>query len=306
MNARGNDSLAAAAVCKRLLALSLEGSAAGSVHSVFARAVNVALDGREGLIGIVSREKGLLPYAVSARAGSPLDEYGIRAGMAAALEPGRLILPEAGVSLDLAAAEAADLSLDAIAVSCGAAELRAGAEAIRRVLASAEPEAGQGLAPLATSAADNVYTAFLRPRIDSLLTAVETGDADAAAAAAGRIAGCGAGLTPSADDLLCGYFAALRMLSRLSGSARTAKLIPAMARRAADKTNRISATFLLQSGEGLAASDLLELLQSIFSGNPAATLRAAGAVLSIGSTSGADTLTGVWIALTHQAGGIET
>lgn len=295
----------AEAVCKRLLALSRAGSAAGSVHSVFARAVNIALDGREGLIGIVSCEKGHLPYAVSVRTGSPLDEIGIRAGMAAGLERGRLTLPEAGVSLDLAAAEPTELSLDAVAVRCGAEELRAGAEAIRRVLASAGAEAQAGLAPLATGAQDNVYTAFLRPRIPELLEAADSGDAERSANAAGRIAGCGAGLTPSSDDLLCGYFAAARLLARLNGKPERAALIPAMARRAADKTNRISATFLLQSGEGLAGSGLAELLQSIFSGGDGAAVQsAANKVLSIGSTSGGDTLTGVWLALSHQAGGI--
>jgi len=78
-----------------------------------------------------------------------------------------------------------------------------------------------------------------------------------------------------------------------------------MARRAADKTNRISATFLLQSGEGLVGSGLAELLRSIFSGNGGAAVQSAAKnVLSIGSTSGGDTLTGVWLALAHQAGGI--
>ena len=305
MDLTGDGSLNPVAVCSRLLALSYKESAAGCVHSVFARAVNIALDGREGLIGIVSEEKGLLPYAVSARAGSPFDERGIRAGMAAALEHGRLLLPEAGVSLDLAAAEPADLSLDAIAVSGGTEERRAGAEAIRRVLANAGAEAEQGLLPLATGAKDNAYTAFIRPRIPELLEAADSGDAERAANAAGRIAGCGAGLTPSSDDLLCGYFAATRLMNRPSGGAERTALIPAMARRAADKTNRISATFLLQSGEGLAGSALLELLRSIFSGKDGAAIQnAAGKVLSIGSTSGGDTLTGVWLALTHQAGGI--
>lgn len=305
MGLTGDGSLNSVAVCSRLLALSCKGSATGSVHSVFARAVNIALDGREGLIGIVSHEKGLLPYAVSARAGSPFDERGIRAGMAAALEHGRLLLPETGVSLDLAAAEPIDLSLDAIVASGGAEEWRAGAEAIRRVLANAGAEAEQGLLPLATGAKDNIYTAFLRPRIPELLEAADSGDAERAAAAAGRIAGCGAGLTPSSDDLLCGYFAAARLLNRLSGDAGRVALIPAMARRAADKTNRISATFLLQSGEGLAGSALLELLRSIFSGKDCAAIQnAAKKVLSIGSTSGGDTLTGVWLTLTHQAGGI--
>jgi len=302
---RESGSLRAEAVCKRLLALSRAGSAAGSVHSVFARAVNIALEGREGLIGIVSYEKGLLPYAVSVRTGSPFDERGIRAGMAAALEYGRLTLPEAGVSLDLAAAEAIDLSLDAIAVHCRAEDLRAGAETIRQVLTNADAEAQAGLAPLATGAEDNVYTAFLRPRIPELLEAADSGDAGRAADAAGRLAGCGAGLTPSSDDLLCGYFAAARLLARWDGNAEREIPIPAMARRAADKTNRISATFLLQSGEGLVGSGLAELLRSIFSGNGGAAVQSAAKnVLSIGSTSGGDTLTGVWLALAHQAGGI--
>lgn len=66
----------AAAVCKRLLTLSLEQPHSGTVHSVFDHAVNLELGGA-GLIGLIAQEKALTPYMPlppAAPSLPPLDE----------------------------------------------------------------------------------------------------------------------------------------------------------------------------------------------------------------------------------------
>ena len=76
-----------------------------------------------------------------------------------------------------------------------------------------------------------------------------------------------------------------------------------MAQAAAERTNRISATFLLQSGEGLANAAVYILLR--VAGRPGETEtmdRAIARILEIGSTSGADMLTGVVLALGQNMG----
>ena len=118
------------------------------------------------------------------------------------------------------------------------------------------------MAPLVTGDVQNTYTRFLAPRLERLYAAVTAGAADAAESAAARIAGCGMGLTPSSDDLLCGYFSTLYLIFRGSGREHLRGLIPRMAQAAAERTNRISATFLLQSGEGLANSAVCDLFRS--------------------------------------------
>ncbi|MDO4572198.1 MAG: DUF2877 domain-containing protein, partial [Clostridia bacterium] len=163
-----------------------------------------------------------------------------------------------------------------------------------------------GLSPLATGRGDNPWTALVRPRLPELFRTVAAGDAERAAAAAARIAGCGPGLTPSSDDLLCGYMAALHALTAAEpggdGEAARLRLTRRMAESAAGKTNRISGTFLLESGDGYASDDVLRLLEALFSGAGTAALEAAAArVGGFGSTSGADMLTGMALAIIQHS-----
>ena len=77
-----------------------------------------------------------------------------------------------------------------------------------------------------------------------------------------------------------------------------------MARAAAKKTNRISATFLLQSGQALANSALLALFETAFSAQDDQAIRSdIRRVGEIGSTSGIDMLTGIMFALRQRIGG---
>ena len=293
----------ASAVCQRLLTLSQGQTHSGTVHSVFDHAVNLEL-GWEGLCGLIAEDKALTPYAVSVRTNAPFPQTGVRAGMAAYLREGILSIPEAGIFLDLACAEPVDLSVDSIALSNAAEAKAVLADCIIESLCGADAE--NGLAPLVTGGEENAYTRFLAPRIAHLCAAVSARDWDGAAQAAAGCAGCGIGLTPSSDDLLSGYFLTLHLLFRAGGRPEASAHIRAMAHAAAAKTNRISATFLLQSGESLANAALFCLFQSTFSALDGERTRSAiRRVRAIGSTSGADMLTGVLLALRQDIGGSE-
>ncbi len=292
----------ATAACSRILPLAQQRPRFGTVHSVFDRAVNLEL-GEAGLIGLIAEDKTLTPYAVSVRTEQPFFEAGVRAGMAAHLENGTLRIPQAQIEIDLTHAAPVELCVDAIGLRGRAGE-RMLWEAICGALADADTQ--EGLAPLATGAQGNVYARFLTPRLERLCSAVEQGAQDEAVQAAAACAGCGMGLTPSSDDLLCGYFLTLHLLFRARGISGANAHIRRMARAAAARTNRISATFLLQSGDALANAALCALFEAAFTDlNGAAASRAIGRVLAIGSTSGADTLTGVALALRQHNGGNE-
>ena len=272
-----------------------------TVHSVFDHAVNLALEDRTGLVGLIASQKTLTPYAVSVQTPCSFTELGFRAGMAAAVQPGKIELPEAGILIDCGQAKPIDLSVGSLRFDSRISMQRA-LPVLRQTLEQTDEE--NCLSPLVTGGAENVYTKFLGTRIEELVEAVAAGDTERAAKAAGRTAGCGLGLTPSSDDLLAGYFAGLHAIFRAEGNKERISLIPTMAQSAAEKTNRISATFLLQSGEGLVNYDLLLLIQSIVTGADKTTIQqAAQKVLSIGSTSGGDMLTGLSLALAHHAGG---
>jgi len=293
----------ATAVCKRLFALSQNSERIGTVHSVFDHAVNLEL-GEDCLAGLITETKALTPYAVSVRTNDSFAQT-VRAGMAAHLASGMLRIPEAKIEIQLSSAPILDLSVDSIELR----QFTGAAQALeqRITLALCEADVETSLAPLATGGEGNVYTRFLAPRLEKLFSAVKHGAWDEAAQAAANCAGCGMGLTPSSDDLLCGYFTTLHLLYRANGNIRAKAHIQHLAQAAAGKTNRISGSFLLQSGMALANVAVLDLFRLIdlefdtFSAD-----RAIARVLEIGSTSGADTLTGVTLALRQHIGGNET
>jgi hypothetical protein len=294
----------AIAVCKRLLCLSNERALYGAVHSVFDRAVNFEMENRAGLIGLIARGNALTPYAVSVRTERPFSQAGVRAGMAAAIRDGGLSVPEAELEVDLIAAEPVDLSVDSIALPYRSGAAEALFERILSALADADAEAS--LAPIVMGGRGNAYTKFILPRLEQLSAAVSVEAEEAAALAASRVAGCGMGLTPSSDDFLAGYFTTLHILLRARGRDQLRGMIPRMAQAAAKKTNRISATFLLHSGEGLCNAALCDLYRAVFQyQDEAAAQRAIERVLAIGSTSGADMLAGVAFALRQNNGGNE-
>jgi len=292
----------ATAVCSRLLSLSVQEPLSGRVHSVFDHAVNLALEGRECLIGVIAENRALTPYAASVRTAYPFQKTGVRADAAAAVENGWVRIPDAGLEIDLRAAKPVELCVDRIALCSAAGRSETAICALARVLTGADAE--WSLVPLATGAGQNVYTRFLAPRFSDLAAAVKREDAESAARAAERFAGCGAGLTPSSDDLLTGYLSTLHLFAREQSRASLTAVLQKAAIAAAKKTNRVSATFLLQSGEGLVNQRIYELLTSIFQGaGEEAITAAAGRVLAIGSTSGADMLTGIALALRLYNGG---
>ena len=290
----------ATAVCKQLLELSTSRSRSGTVHSVFDHAVNLEF-GFRGLIGLIAEEKSLTPYAVSVRVNAPLAQTGVRADMAAYLGEGMLIIPDAQVEIDLTRAQPRDLSLDSIAIRHGEAK-----DVLERLILEALRGADeeQSLAPLVTGKGVNTYTRFLAPRLERLYCAVSLSAWEEAASAASVCAGCGMGLTPSSDDLLSGYFSTLHLLYRNTDHLGAKAQIARLAQAAAEKTNRISGTFLLHSGLALANTAICDLNRSIFTFlDLAAANRALERVLAIGSTSGADMLTGIVLALRQNNGG---
>ena len=291
----------AAAVCQRLFALSQGQPRCGTVHSVFAHAVNLEF-GEPGLIGLIAQEKALTPYAVSVRTVLPLYQAGVRAGMAAYLREGMIDFPEARIEIDFSTAKRVDLQIDSIEL-CDTEQIKETLlEQIMTQLNTADAEAG--LVSLVTGKTENHYTRFLRPRLETLFLAVSQGEYEKAARAAADCAGCGMGLTPSSDDLLSGYFATLHLLFRAQKRIEAKSHIRDMAQAAAEKTNRISATFLRQSGEALANDAICQLFRSV-DAFPDTLLcaRAIARVLAIGSTSGADMLTGTVLALRQNIEG---
>lgn len=293
----------ATVVCQRLFALSQGSQRSGTVHSVFDHAVNLEL-GEDCLIGLIAETKALTPYAVSVRTNNSFAQAGVRAGMAAYLQNGMLSIPEAGVEVDLSRAARADLSVDSIVLGNHLVTLALLEKRISKALSGVDAE--MSLAALVTGGEGNIYTRFLAPRLEQLFSAISREAFDEAAQAAANCAGCGMGLTPSSDDMLCGYFTTLHLLFRANERFNAKAHILFLAQAAANKTNRISGSFLLQSGMALANLAICELFSSSLPCiEPESADRAIMRALAIGSTSGADLLTGTALALRQHIGGNE-
>ncbi len=293
-------SIQAVAICSRLAYMAKREPIGGTVHSVFDHAVNIAPNGNDGLIGLIKDDRPLTPYAVSLRTDVLLTWFGICNGMEATIADGRVKISGAGIEIDFSGSGRKDLSVDTIAVMRRSVADRL--PILRDALGNADAEFG--ISALATGNGGNVYSEFLKPRLLELTNAISFGDEARALHVAGRMAGCGVGLTPSSDDLLTGYFTMLRVLWRVQNKQGKDTLLSQMAKRAAERTTRVSAAFLRQSGEGLANDAVLTLISSVFSNADDETVRRAAArVMSIGSTSGGDILTGLILAIAHHDGG---
>lgn len=279
----------------------------GEVLSAFSHAVN--LDTPAGLVSVLTRARCLQPMGCVAEPAGSFEQGVFAPGMRARLTGRELRIGDAEIAL--AGATPTDLSVrGALGPDSGAAlivDTQKHRPTLRpapllTVLASGRGE--DGLSALVTRCKSNVYADFLAPRLPRLFAAVAAGDAAEAGEAAARIAGCGVGLTPSSDDLLTGYMAMLHALSAIGVLGDVVPLTRAIAARAAQKTNRISGAFLLQSGAGYVSEDVLRLLQLLCSDSDAQQIeRAAARVAAFGSTSGSDMLTGIVLAIIHHDGG---
>lgn len=278
----------------------------GEVLSAFSHAVN--LDTPAGLVSVLTRARCLQPMSCVAESADSFPQGAFAPGMRVRLTERAIRIGDAEIVL--AGATPTDLSVRGALCPDGAAaavEPQKHRPTLRpapllTVLASGRGE--DGLSALVTRCKSNVYADFLAPRLPRLFAAVAAGDAAEAGEAAARIAGCGVGLTPSSDDLLTGYMAMLHALSAIGVLGEIAPITHAIAARAAQKTNRISGAFLLQSGAGYVSEDVLRLLQLLCSDSDAQQIeRAAARVAAFGSTSGSDMLTGIVLAIIHHDGG---
>ena len=266
-----------AAHAQRLVAVSKLGDTAARrlarglidrVHSVFARAVNLAgADGR--LVTLHAPGPLAAPFAIAIGALPPWGE----------LEPGAPVVCGGAGRLDVGA-----LSLDWAAARIVETSIGAGSDpgALAGALAEApdRPMAPSLSSPRALEARRRLTEGLRR------------GDAEQFAAGARRLIGLGEGLTPAGDDLLVGCLAVIRRFR--PAFAADERIAGALAEAARDGTTAVAREFVLEALEGRFS----ELVVAVASAADAASARAALAdVLELGATSGADTVAGMDLAL---------
>ena len=271
--------------------------ARGRVHSVFHRACNIEMHAGE-LVTLLASDLGDQPHGI--RCASPCGSWNaeLRPGQRAALDGGVLRVEAAGLAVDVSRASIWTGELFAAAI-----EAHRRAAARRQLRASLRGEARRyGFAPLlfaredGRSALGRALGTRLARTLPAAARAERAGDAAALALALSNVVGLGCGLTPSGDDFIAGYLAAL--WSRAAREAHVAALLRALAdgmRELAARTNAISRQLLLDAARGRFAQRLVEVVHALARGEDAAAcVRRA---LESGHSSGADTLCGLWFGL---------
>lgn len=284
----------AEAISAQLLDLLPQQPEPAAVHSVFRTSANLLYQGQ--LVTLLDDTRPLYPCAV--RLGGSLPTLTV--GEPALISRERILFPRSGAAVALNRAQSVSLSLFSPPSTLQQPH-PAAAEALREtILTRGKPE---GFAPLLTMLEaspsplpDNPYVRYAADRIPALFAALRQRDAEAAGEAAYSIAGCGIGLTPSADDFLCGVMASVLASAIARGEQN--KWLPitaAMAKRAAPRTNLISAAFLRQAACGQLSSDVLTLIRTLYSSVLSLRLPSAAMnVIAFGETSGTDILTGIY------------
>jgi hypothetical protein len=245
---------------------------AGTVHSVFARVVNI-VDASGRLVSLAVRSLDNAPGTLIVDL-ADFRSFSLRPGTPARTRREVLYIdePRLAVRFDRAAAWHAGLP----EYPRDDMRLRENLAAVRPCIVDA--------APLLEAHAPAIVSAMRRRDVDGVCTH-------------GRgLLGLGPGLTPSGDDFLVGLFAVLNLAgSPCHGLRRACDDILAGAEA---RTHAISLAALREAARGRVRDSLQVLLRELMSGRAESLRDALARVLAIGETSGRDIVSGIVCGLT--------
>ncbi len=260
----------------------------GSVHSVFAKAVNFT-GPRGKLYTLVDEQLDDAPGTVRVRhpSGAALDSLGIKPGDKVATIGGGLACGP--VTVKAVGVRPWSAALPAFP-SRPAARRRLAASLI--VLRNEIIAAGQdsGLKAYISGNARTLLEHRLAERAAALAGAIVAGDMADALSAGEKLIGLGTGLTPSGDDFLAGLMVIINMPAGPFGRRRRET---AAALAAGAETGTVSRAMLQNAARGRTRAGVVALLEAMT--DPAARDIAAAArrVLDCGATSGTDLAAGI-------------
>lgn len=272
-------------------------SSLARVHSVFRRACNLESEHGE-LMTLLGVEAANLPRGLRcAPAGVSFAQW-LCPGQPALIDRGVLHVPEARLRVEFFGAPV--WHCGRVSIDLRERAVAPAVERLRRALC-AHP-AASGFAPLLSSAggAQSSLERSIAARLHRALPVLARGlgqrRADEAAWALAQLAGLGVGLTPSGDDFIVGFLAALWGRGAVERGTRT--LLEELATpltRLAFRSHAISRQQLIDAVHGRFAQHLVELMQALSRGGDVEAH--AGRVLRSGHSSGADTVLGLLFGL---------
>lgn len=253
----------------------------GWVHSAFARAVNVELDGSDW---VSLHPPGPIPAPFGIACERWVDGRGL-AGAPVRVEAGTMIVGGA-LRVELGGAAVVDTRLPSPSPMPQVSRCLE--------LADAADHAGRGLIGAVSAlltgraAPTDALSRVAGPALAPLADATAARDPEECVRTARPLLGLGPGLTPAGDDLLVGWLAGL-WTSGEQGRRLGAAVGGKLAAAAAERTGALSRAFLLAAVDGQAAEPVWAFVRQ-----PDGTrLRA---LVAVGASSGADLLAGYLLA----------
>jgi hypothetical protein len=274
--------------------------ARGRVHSVFERACNIETRTGE-LVTLLAEGLGNVPHGIRLAGPVAPFESWLIPGQNAILDKVALRVPDAGITVDLSGAAVwrgavVAVSMDLCSMDPGGGAIAVALRELRATLYERAPE--QGFAPLLAghanprSSFERAFAARLSHTLPLLARATERRDVPAIADVAARLAGLGPGLTPSGDDFIVGYLAAL--WSRAGFENGIDAMLHPLANALAPlflRTNAISRQMLSDAAQGRFAQRLIDVTGAV--AGVGDVVDATAHALASGHSSGADTLCGL-------------
>ncbi|MEM3402305.1 MAG: DUF2877 domain-containing protein [Candidatus Hadarchaeales archaeon] len=271
----------------------------GEVHSVFERTFNILIGG--SLIGVGRRDVSPGPFnlIVNLPSGKTMKELGIKRGMPVVVENceikiGDLIIINtsgARIWRPRTRTEAKPVREiernwkvgEEVAISEGAGKgFGALIPFIEKIMDGDDAPGIKGIEKIAYQ------------RLSALVGAVLRRDVNELAEQAKRLIGLGGGLTPSGDDALSGFMAALWWLSSsLDVAVDDVKRINNAIATQAQQTMLLSRQILYHASRGEVSERVERLLNALLAGDADDVEREVKEVIKIGETSGADMLLGI-------------
>ena len=268
----------------------------GRVHSVFRHACNLEMvDGT--LLTLLTLKQRNLPHGI--RCTVPVAE-----GFHAYLQPGQavvaeqtlLCLPAAELEVDLSSAARWHGTVANCPIDTESACTTEALSTIRAGLCDVAPVGGIASLLLNDSACHDRMALAIRARLLTTLPllalATKHQDYVKASFALERLVGLGPGLTPSGDDFIVGYLAALR--ARCNRERRIEHLLQGLigpVRLLAKRTHAISRQFILNAAAGEFCESLVSIVRAI--SRQQDVVEHAAAAAHIGHTSGTDSMMGL-------------
>lgn len=260
----------------------------GSVHSVFAAAVNFT--GPVGdLYTLAAAGKSDAPATVRV-AVNAFDRYGLQPGDAVTAAAGSLICGPLAVASG--ALRPWTAALPAFPADTAGRQRLAGNLAALRRLVTTDGKVG-GLWAFGSGRPGRTMLAReLALRAGALSTCLLAARLDEALAAGCRLLGLGIGLTPAGDDFLTGLILTFRLAGAPFGK-EYHRLAAGLVCEAATATGLISRSMLRHAADGWAAADLIGLAAALTNAGETEVIAATGRILASGATSGTDLAVGL-------------